>query len=76
MREMRAGAGAARAAADRRGYRTEDPGEHVPRLLAEWRDTSTQLINHYGLVLGDPAHGQQLRTAMWEFLNLDEDDET
>ena len=42
----------------------------------EWRDTSTQLINHYGLVLGDPAHRQQLRTAMWEFLNLDEDDET
>jgi len=27
VREMRAGAGAARATADRRGYRTEDPGE-------------------------------------------------
>lgn len=39
----------------------------------EWRDTSAQLINHYGLVLGDPAHRQQLSTAMREFLNLDED---
>jgi len=42
----------------------------------EWRDTSTQLINHYGLVLGNPAHREQLRMAMREFLNLDEDDET
>ena len=42
----------------------------------ERRDTSTQLINHCGLVLGDPAHRQELRTAMWEFLNLNEDDET
>jgi Fe-S cluster biosynthesis and repair protein YggX len=38
----------------------------------EWRETSAQLINHYGLVLGDPAHRQQLRLAMWEFLNLEE----
>ncbi len=40
----------------------------------EWRTTSAQLINHYGLVLGNPAHRQQLRTAMREFLNLDEDE--
>ena len=40
----------------------------------EWRDTSAQLINHYGLVLGNPAHRQQLRIAMREFLNLDEDE--
>ncbi len=40
----------------------------------EWRDTSAQLINHYGLVLGNPAQGQQLRTAMREFLNMDEDE--
>ena len=38
----------------------------------EWRETSAQLINHYGLVLGDPAHRQQLRLAMREFLNLEE----
>jgi len=38
----------------------------------EWRETSAQLINHYGLVLGDPAQRQQLRLAMWEFLNLEE----
>ena len=40
----------------------------------EWRERSAQLINHYGLVLGNPAHRQQLRIAMWEFLNLDEDE--
>ncbi len=40
----------------------------------EWRDTSGQLINHYGLVLGNPAHRQQLRIAMREFLKLDEDE--
>ena len=39
----------------------------------EWRATSAQLINHYQLVLGNPAHRQQLRTAMREFLNLDEE---
>ena len=38
----------------------------------EWRETSAQLINHYGLVLGNPAHRQQLRLAMREFLNLEE----
>ena len=38
----------------------------------EWRETSEQLINHYGLVLGNPAHRQQLRLAMREFLNLEE----
>ena len=40
----------------------------------EWRDSSAQLINHYGLALGNPAHRQQLRVAMREFLNLDEDE--
>ncbi len=39
----------------------------------EWRENSALLINHYGLVLGNPAHRQQLRTAMREFLSLDED---
>ncbi len=38
----------------------------------EWRETSALLINHHGLVLGDPAHRQQLRVAMREFLSLDE----
>ncbi len=40
----------------------------------EWRDTSARLINHYGLALGNPAHRQQLRVAMREFLDLDEDE--
>ncbi len=38
----------------------------------EWRKTSALLINHHGLVLGNPAHRQQLRVAMREFLSLDE----
>ena len=38
----------------------------------EWRQTSDQLINHYGLVLGNPDHRKKLRQAMREFLNLDE----
>lgn len=40
----------------------------------EWRIRSAQLINHYGLVLGDPAHREQLRIATREFLTLDEDE--
>ncbi len=40
----------------------------------QWRDTSAQLINDYALALGNPAHRQQLRVAMREFLNLDEDE--
>ncbi len=40
----------------------------------EWRETSAQLINHYGLVLGNPSHRAQLREAMREFLGLDEED--
>ena len=40
----------------------------------EWRETSALLINHYGLVLGNPAHRQQLRQAMREFLNLDDEE--
>ena len=38
----------------------------------EWRETSAQLINHYGLNLGIPDHRQQLRRAMKEFLSLEE----
>ena len=38
----------------------------------EWRTTSAQLINHYGLNLGLPEHRQQLRKVMKEFLNLEE----
>lgn len=41
---------------------------------SEWRATSEQLINHHGLVLGDPHHRAQLRESMREFLGLDEDD--
>jgi Fe-S cluster biosynthesis and repair protein YggX len=39
----------------------------------EWRETSALLINHHGLVLGNPQHRQQLRMAMLQFLSLDED---
>jgi len=38
----------------------------------EWRTTSAQLINHYGLNLGMPEHRQQLRKAMKEFLGLEQ----
>ncbi len=41
---------------------------------AEWRTTSAQIINHYGLVLGNPEHRAQLRVAMKEFLGLDEEE--
>ena len=41
---------------------------------AEWRETSAQLINHHGLVLGNPHHRWQLRQAMREFLGLDEEE--
>ena len=41
----------------------------------EWRETSAQMINHYGLVLGNPQHRAQLREIMREFLNLDEEGE-
>ena len=37
---------------------------------AEWQEQSGRLINHYGLVLGDPAHRRYLRSAMKEFLGL------
>jgi Fe-S cluster biosynthesis and repair protein YggX len=37
----------------------------------EWRQTSAQLINHYGLNLGLPEHRQQLRKVMKEFLSLE-----
>ncbi len=40
---------------------------------SEWRETSAQLINHYGLVLGNPQHRAQMREIMREFLNLDEE---
>jgi len=42
---------------------------------AEWRETSARLINHYGLVLGNPQHRAQLRAAMREFLQLDDDED-
>lgn len=42
---------------------------------SDWRTASGQIINHYGLVLGNPQHRAQLRTAMKEFLGLDEEDE-
>ena len=41
----------------------------------EWRETSARVINHYGLVLGNPSHREQLRQAMREFLGLEEDEE-
>ena len=48
----------------------------VERICAdcwgEWRETSARLINHYGLNLGNPAHRQELRRAMKEFLSLGE----
>jgi Fe-S cluster biosynthesis and repair protein YggX len=40
---------------------------------AEWRETSAQLINHYGLVMGDPRTRAEMRRVMREFLNLEED---
>ena len=39
---------------------------------AEWKQTSSQLINHYGLNLGLPEHREQLRKAMKEFLSLEQ----
>lgn len=42
---------------------------------ADWRTASAQIINHYGLVLGNPQHRAQLRMAMKEFLGLDEGDD-
>ncbi len=39
----------------------------------EWRETSAQLINHYGLVMGDPQTRAEMRRVMREFLNLEED---
>lgn len=41
---------------------------------SEWRETSARIINHYGLVLGNPEHRAQLREAMREFLGLDEEE--
>jgi Fe-S cluster biosynthesis and repair protein YggX len=43
---------------------------------AEWRETSARVINHYGLVLGNPDHRAQLRVAMLDFLGLDGEDES
>ncbi len=40
---------------------------------SEWRETSARIINHYGLVLGNPGHRAQLREAMREFLGLEEE---
>ena len=38
----------------------------------EWKGQQILLINHYGLVLGDPEHRAQLSKMMREFLNLPE----
>jgi len=40
----------------------------------EWREASARIINHYGLVLGNPQHRAQLRVAMREFLVLDDEE--
>jgi len=40
----------------------------------EWRAQSANIINHYGLVLGNPQHRAQLRETMREFLGLDEEE--
>lgn len=37
----------------------------------QWRESSAQLINHHGLVLGDPRTRARLRGVMHEFLGLD-----
>ena len=42
---------------------------------AAWRETSAQIINHYGLVLGDPRTRAQLRETMREFLGLEEEEQ-
>jgi Fe-S cluster biosynthesis and repair protein YggX len=39
---------------------------------AEWRAASANIINHYGLVLGNPHHRAQLRETMRDFLGLEE----
>ena len=41
---------------------------------AEWRQASPRVINHYGLVMGNPEHRAQLRVAMLEFLGLEEEE--
>ncbi len=38
---------------------------------SEWTETSARLINHYGLVLGNPEHRTQLRSVMKQFLGLE-----
>ena len=44
---------------------------HVcPDCWQEWRQTSAQLINHYGLNLGIPDHRAELRRVMKEFLSI------
>ena len=49
--------------------------EHVcAGCWGEWREASARVINHYGLVLGNPEHRAQLRVAMLEFLGLDEEE--
>lgn len=38
----------------------------------EWRELVPQLLNHYGLNLGNPEHRKELRRVMKEFLNISE----
>lgn len=71
----------ARCGQEREGLETAPTGGPMgQRVLAnicqqcwdEWRETSAQLINHYGLVLGDPRTRAEMRRVMREFLNLEE----
>lgn len=39
---------------------------------AEWRETSSRLINHYNLNLGLPDHRAEIRRVMKEFLGLEQ----
>ncbi len=58
------------------------PGSMGERILeeicsdcwGEWRELVPQLINHYGLNLGNPEHRRELRRVMKEFLNFADDE--
>jgi len=43
-----------------------------PNCWQEWQSQSILIINHYGLVLGDPEHRAQLARMRNEFLSLPE----
>jgi Fe-S cluster biosynthesis and repair protein YggX len=58
------------------------PGSTGERILEEicrdcwneWRELVPQLINHYGLNLGNPEHRKELRRVMKEFLNFGDEE--